>query len=128
MNDHDEILAAFLEMAAECDESVSACDRSGWTNIHGPLRPASLAESRCFTHRCCIQKCNGSVTFHSELGRRLGAELRPNVPIKVHPLGYTHRALGHRYGLTADDIRKRWITYREFAHQVRTVCKQAGLW
>jgi hypothetical protein len=128
MDDHDAILAAFIAMGDEHGEHLSACGRSAWTNIHGPSFPAVAGETQCKSHCLCIQKPNGAVTFVKELGENLGAEERPDVPIAEHPLGYTHRALGHRHGLTAQAIRERWGSYNKFAQEVRETCMRLGLW
>jgi hypothetical protein len=128
MDEHDAILAALVAVGAERGERVSACDRSAWTNLHGPSFPALPGETRCTTHCLCVQKPNGSVTFGDRLGEALGAEVRPEVPISEHPLGYTHRKLAHRYGLAAVTIRERWGSYERFAEHVREACRRLDLW
>lgn len=125
--DHDAIVNAFQRV----DPSVAICDRGGadgYTHVHGPSQ--AYRPDRCTSHWIVIEKVNGTVSLRDAAGIAIQGHLRPVVPIKADPLGYSVREDfgGFTLALTAKDIRTRWPTFDDFALDAIQHVRAATTW
>lgn len=122
---------SIIEAFCKAEPRVTCCTRGSsdptYVHVHGPSQPAR--EAHCRSH-CLIVEANGTVAFRELLGRRLGARLRPLVPISQDPLGYSNGPdFGEfTYALDAATIRERFGSSASFAEAVIKECRALGIW
>lgn len=126
--DHNAIVAAFQALGGiPCDRGHPT---NGYTHIHGPGFPPKLGARQCATHAVAVEKYNGTVSPSAPVGSQMGATMRPQISIKKHPLGYSHRQNYGRFDHAFDvpSIQARWPTFADFVQDVVAHARRARQW
>jgi len=95
---------------------VRVIHRTTYSKICGP----SGDPNRPSTWYIAIEDFNGTVAFASPIQAAMNAQVRPNLHIRQHPLGYSHRGKFGRFdhALSPSDIDKRYPSLKDFVDAV----------